>query len=116
MKKQIYPVLVIVFISISSFCFAQSHSQNKGKAKCISAKGYWVIENNIKTPKSNTIYFYNNDNVMVYKEKIEGIKLNTNKRKTLLKLKSALEQSVVAWESGHKETGNNVLVMTAFKK
>ena len=117
MKKQPYSFLLTTFMIVSFFCFVQQgHSQNRAKAKCISSKGYWVIENNIKTPESNTIYFYNNDNVMVYQEKLEGIKINTKKRKTLLKLKSALEQAVVAWEGGHKATENNILVTTAFKK
>ena len=113
MKKHLYPFLIIMFLIVSTSCFAQ---QNRGKAKCISSKGYWVIENNIKMPKSNTIYFYNNDNVMVYKEKVEGLKININKRKTLLKLKSALEQAVVVWEKGNKTNENNMLVITAFKK
>jgi len=116
MKKLFYSFSLIVFMAISSFGLAQSNSQNKGKAKCISVKGYWVIENNIKSPKSNTIYFYNNDNVMVYKETVDGIRINTNKRKTLLKLKSALEQAVVAWENGRTKNDNELLVVTAFKK
>ena len=95
---------------------ATGFAQTKGKSKCISAKGYWVIENNLKAPKSNTIYFYNNDNVMVYHEKVDGIKINTNRRKTLLKLKSALEQAVVVWENGQKENLHNMLVSTAFQK
>jgi hypothetical protein len=112
MKKQLYFPLFVLFLVISSACFAQ----NKGREKCISSKGYWVIENNVKAPRSNTIYFYNNDNVMVYHEKVEGIKLNTDRRKTLLKLKAALEQAVVAWENGQRESSDNMLVITAFKK
>jgi hypothetical protein len=112
MKKQLYSSLLVLSLVISSACFAQS----KSKTRCISSKGYWVIENNAKAPKSNTIYFYNNDNVMVYHEKVEGIKINTEKRKTLLKLKTALEQAVLAWENGSKETDDNVLVLTVFRK
>ena len=112
MKKQLYLLLFIIFLGISSTSFSQS----KARAKCISSKGYWVIENNIKAPKNCTIYFYNNGNVMVYNEEVKGIKLNTERRKTLLKLKSALEQAVVAWENGQKENLNNMLVLTAFKK
>jgi hypothetical protein len=112
MKKQLCSPLLVLFLVISSACFAQ----NKSRAKCISAKGYWVIENNIKAPGSDTIYFYNNDNVMIYHEKIEGIKLNTDRRKTLLKLKAALEQAVVAWEKGEKKGSDSMMVMTVFRK
>jgi len=115
MKKQLYLFLFILSFVISTAGFAQQ-GPNKGKAKCISSKGYWVIENNTKSPENSTIYFYNNDNVMVYQEKVEGIKINTNKRKTLLKLKSALEQAIIAWEDGNRQNISNVLVMTAFRK
>jgi hypothetical protein len=53
---------------------------------------------------------------MVYHEKVDGIKINTERRKTLLKLKSALEQAIVAWENGQNGNLNSMLVMTAFKK
>jgi hypothetical protein len=115
MKKQFCLFLVMAFFAISSACFAQDNDY-KGKAKRISSKGYWVIQSNIKTTKNNTIYFYNNDNVLVYKESIENIKININKRKTLLKLKTALEQALLAWEGEHKASENNLLVITAFKK
>jgi hypothetical protein len=111
MKMQLYSSLLVLFLVTSSICFGQE----KRKTKSISLKGYWVIENNAKAPKSNTIYFYNNDNVMVYHEKVEGMKINTERRKTLLKLKSALEQAVVAWEKGQKQN-SNMLVMTALRK
>ena len=111
MKKLLYSSLFVLFLMTS---YASS-AQNRSKAKCISSKGYWVIENNVKDLKSNTIYFYNNDNVMVYREKVNGIKLHPERRKTLLKLKSALEQAVVG-DNGQKENLNGVLVMTAFKK
>lgn len=112
MKKHLYSSLFILFLMISSASFAQSRS----KAKCISSKGYWVVENNVKAAKSNTVYFYSNDNVLVYHEKVDGIKINTERRKTLLKLKSALEQAIVAWENGQNGNLNGMLVMTAFKK
>lgn len=112
MKKQWYFNLLVLFLVASSVGFAQ----NKNKGKYISSKGYWVIESNLKAPRSNAIYFYNNDNVMVYQEKTEGIKINTDKRKTLLKLKAALEQAIVACENGRKESLNGMLVITAFKK
>jgi hypothetical protein len=53
---------------------------------------------------------------MVYHEKVDGIKLNTERRKILLRLKSVLEQAIVAWESGQKENLNGMLVLMAFKK
>jgi hypothetical protein len=57
------------------------------------------VEGNVKTPLENTIRFYNNDDILVYKESLSGVKLNTNKRKVKMKLKQVLESSIIAWES-----------------
>jgi hypothetical protein len=65
----------------------------------VSEKGYWVIESNVKTPKSAIVYFYNNENELVYKERVEGIKLNVKKDATKMKLKKVLETAVWAWEA-----------------
>lgn len=111
MKNYFYLPLVILFF-LSSFT---SSAQSKSKAKSISSKGYWVVESNIKTPKTNSIYFYNNENTMVYHEKVDGIKLNINRRKTLLKLKSVLDQAVMAWERGERENTSGALIAVAFK-
>ncbi len=34
----------------------------------VSDKGYWQVESNIHSPWNSTIYFFNNDRIMVYKE------------------------------------------------
>ncbi|HET6226127.1 MAG TPA: hypothetical protein VFF27_07590, partial [Bacteroidia bacterium] len=51
------------------------------------------------TPKSAIVYFYNNDNILVYQEKIEGVKLNPKKDATKMKLKKVLETAVWAWNA-----------------
>lgn len=65
----------------------------------VSEKGYWQVVSNIKDPKNFMIYFFNNEGVLVYHEKVEGVKLDLKKKKTLMRLKRALEQSIVAWEN-----------------
>lgn len=67
--------------------------------KWVSEKGYWVIKSNIKTPKESTIYFYNNEHNLVYQEEINDRKLKLRK-KTLMKLKTALEEAVASYEKG----------------
>jgi len=69
--------------------------------KWISEKGYWVVESNIHTPLHSTIHFYNNDHMEVYKEEVNGVKINLEKNKTKMKLKRILEQSIVAWDKDH---------------
>jgi hypothetical protein len=66
--------------------------------KWYSPKGYWVVEGNINTPLTNTIRFFNNENVLLYKETLTGVPLNPEKRRIKMKLKKVLENAVLAWE------------------
>jgi hypothetical protein len=65
----------------------------------VSEKGYWVVVSNVKTPKNAIVYFYNNDDVLIYQEKIEGVRLNLKKDATKMKLKKVLETAVWAWNA-----------------
>lgn len=119
MKKHFLNLMVAIVLTIVSIqAFAQDGEQIEQKLttpKWVSEKGYWVIENNMKTPKNNIVYFYTNDNELVYKEKVEGIKINTNRKKVLMHLKDVLEQSVTAWEHKHIMQENQTLVALALK-
>src|SRR5687768_3074840 len=97
MKQQFKTVLtVILFAFIGSAVFAQEEKPEVPKWH--SEKGYWVVESNIHTPMDHIIRFYNNDNVLLYKEAVSGIKLDPSKRKIKMKLKKILESSVDAWQ------------------
>jgi hypothetical protein len=97
MKKMINTWMIcmaICLFSISSF--AQSEKQET--PRWVSDKGYWVVENNVKDPLNHIIRFYTNDDVMIYKETLNGVRLNTNRTKVKMKLKKVLEASAIAWE------------------
>jgi hypothetical protein len=64
----------------------------------VSDRGYWVVESNAD---SCIVHFYNNDNQLVYQERMKGT-LNTDRKKTKLRLTKELEQAVTAWEKGGK--------------
>ena len=97
MKQQFKTVLaVILFTMIGSAVFAQEEAPQVPKWH--SEKGYWVVESNIHTPKDHIIRFYNNDNVLLYKETVSGIRLDPLKRKTKMQLKKILESSIDAWQ------------------
>ncbi len=68
--------------------------------------GYWVAESNIHSPRQHTIWFYNNDNVLVGRKDISGKRLNTSSKKTRLQLKEALNQSLAAWAQREKQGGS----------
>ena len=65
----------------------------------VSGKGYWVVESNIHSPYRHTVLFYNNDNELMYRETLQAIKLNAEKRRTKMKLKKALETSALTWQA-----------------
>ena len=84
--------------------------------KWVSEKGYWVIESNKNNPSASVLYFYNNDNMLVYKEKVEGIVFNLKKRNTKMQLKKVLDQSVVAYEQRKHGTENEMWVVNVLKR
>ncbi|MES2848083.1 MAG: hypothetical protein V4685_03430 [Bacteroidota bacterium] len=73
-------------------------------------KGFWIIESNIHDKTQCTVYFYNNEKQLVYKEAIKGKVLNAKRRRIKLKLKKVLEQTVAVYEQMHKATENEKLV------
>ncbi len=92
--KTMMTAIVLALISFSSF----AQEEQPAAPKWVSDKGYWVIESNIKDPLNHVVRFYNNDNVLLYKETVSGVKLNPEKRTVKMKLKKVLETTVIAWE------------------
>jgi len=84
--------------------------------KWVSEKGYWIIESNIKTPETSIVYFYTNDNTLVYKEKIEGVVLNVKKQKVKMRLKKLLEQMIYTYEQEKRFRENEMWVANSIKK
>lgn len=72
--------------------------------------GYWVVENNLKTPRDHFLYFYNDDHVLIYKESIEGVNLNLKSARVKRRLKRVLEKSLVAWQKQPQAKENEGLV------
>jgi hypothetical protein len=97
MKKIITSLTIVAIISL--FTITSFAQQSKTAVpKWVSEKGYWVVENNINDPFHHIIRFYNNDDVLIYKETLSGVRLNTDKKKVKMKLKSVLETSAMAWD------------------
>lgn len=96
-------LLASIISLISMLTFGQRvPSQQERRPKFpdwVSDKGYWVVESNLNSPLDHIITFYNNDNELLYKETLTGVKLNPEKRKVKMKLKKALESAVLAWEN-----------------
>lgn len=90
--------MALLLFSFFALTAAAQEEQPATTAKWASDKGYWVVEGNIHEPLQHTIRFYNNDDVLLYKESLSGVKLNLDKRKVKMKLKKVLESAVIAWE------------------
>jgi hypothetical protein len=111
MKKQLSLSLVVLMLSCTfSFCSAQKSNHT------ITSEGYWVVESNTKTPKISVIYFYNIDNVLVYKENVDGIKIKVSRKKVISRLNNVLEQSLIAWKQDHIAGENRMLVSLSLQK
>lgn len=101
MKRRILSLsllLMLVLAMGSINCLAQDEPAERPIPRWVSDKGYWQVVSNIKDPENFVVYFFNNEGVVVYQEKVEGVKLDLKKKKNLMRLKRELEQSVVAWE------------------
>jgi hypothetical protein len=112
-------ILLLNFFSVA--VFAQSAEETiettaNPTPKFLSEKGYWQVESNIDKPKVNTIYFYNNNNVMVYKENLNGVEINLKKRRVKKALKKVLEQSILAYNPKLVSTENKMLVVNLIKR
>ncbi|OQP45631.1 hypothetical protein [Niastella populi] len=106
-------ISAIIGLLMHAAVFAQD---NTGVSpEWVSEKGWWVVESNIHSFKHHIVYFYNNDGVLVYKEKLEGVRLKLNKRSTKMRLKKALETTVQAWEQQHQVKENGSLVVNILK-
>jgi hypothetical protein len=111
MKQQIKKWMVA-----AALLFAiNASSQNSETAPWASSKGYWVIETNTKTPLHHTVRFYTTDDILVYTETLEGIRLNPERRKIKMKLKEALEAAVVAWQENRVPQTDKDYVVKAMR-
>jgi hypothetical protein len=113
MKKQLF-VTMLLSLLIQAAVYAQH--KPRVSPEWVSEKGWWMVESNIHTPKKHIVYFYNNDGVLVYKENIEGLRINPSKKATRMRLKQVLETSVQAWEGKQEFKENQELVITCLRQ
>lgn len=103
---------LFVAIFTLSYFVAPAQEQEHSGPRWVSQKGYWVVEGNVKTPMTNTIRFYDNNDELIYTEKLEGVKLNVGKRKVRMKLKQVLESAILAKASKDERAMGTALVKT----
>ena len=89
-----FPKTLIGFLFLMIAGTSNSQDKQKHAAPWVSDKGYWNTESNIHDPLNHIIRFYTNDGRLFHTEKLSGVKLDIDKRKTKMKLKKALEQTM----------------------
>jgi hypothetical protein len=104
MKNPIFALLLAALVANPIISTAQNDQSEPNlsvqvKAPWVSDKGYWITEGNINSPLSHVIYFYNNHHQLIYQEKLVDVKIDFRKKKTLMKMKKALELSIVSWQT-----------------
>ena len=80
---------------------ATAQDEVRATPSWVSDRGYWVVESR---SDSCIVHFYNNDNQLVYRERMKG-SLDTDRKRTKLRLTKELEQAVTAWEKRGKNGG-----------
>lgn len=104
---------VLIFFA-SSPAIAQK-GNNLPSKKWVPVNGYWVIESNTHTPKTNIFYFYSDNDSLIYTEKIEGRRISIKSKSTLKKLKSLLDNSLLTWDRANKARADGSLVQAILK-
>lgn len=90
-------LVILGMISVGALAQEQRKSPYKFP-RWVSDKGYWVVETNLHSRLNHLVSFYNNDNILLYKKSLTGVKFNADKRKVKMKLKKELESAITAWE------------------
>src|SRR5688572_28374509 len=107
---------LLLSAALSLFALSDfSQENNPGIPKWHSDKGYWVVESNIHAPMDHIVRFYNNDNVLLYKETLTNTRLDTSKRSVKMKLKKVLEAAVIAWEQKKGTVNDQAYLAAIFK-
>ena len=115
MKQHVRIITVaMAFCLFSFYAFAQQNRSGKTPS-WIPDRGYWVVENKIGNPHQHTIRFYDSGGQLIYTESVNGVRLNTSKRKTKMKLRKALDLSLLAWDK-NKKPGENEDYFSALLK
>ena len=109
-SKLLACAIAMFFITVAITSQAQSKLP-----KWLPENGNWMVETNINKPLHCIIYFYTNEGEVIYKETLDGLKLNLEKRKVKMHLKKVLETALVTWNKNKQLAGEQQWVVSRFK-
>jgi len=106
MKK----TFLFLHLTIILFFCASAYAQER----TTTPEPYWVIESNVKTPKHSVVYFYSTDHKVMYKETIDGKKLNIDRPRIRRLLNRSLKVVTLAWQADKQMKADGLLLAKRF--
>ena len=70
--------------------------------KTETPKGYWVVQDNVRSPRQATILYYNNDQQVVHQEDVAGKRVRAWKPRISKRLNATLQVSLDRWAARQK--------------
>ena len=104
--------LLLSLFLLTCFHTMRTEAQSSKTPKWMCEKGFWVIQSNVHTPKIATIYFYNNERELVYKEDVKGRRINIERLKARKHLEAVLYNAVIAFKKDGVVKENQQMVVT----
>lgn len=93
MKKLTLLTVILALVQMSA------HAQDK---KPEAPKGYWVVQDNVRSPRQATILYYNNDHQVVHQEDVAGKRVRAWKPRISKRLNATLQVSLDRWAARQK--------------
>jgi hypothetical protein len=85
----------LVFLFVLLISVSAAHAQVKQND--LPEKGFYVLINNKDSANATTVQFYNDNQQLIYEEKLMGRKLNLDRKKVRRSLNSCLNKALLAW-------------------
>ncbi|MEN0055258.1 MAG: hypothetical protein AAGC65_16405 [Mucilaginibacter sp.] len=82
--------LLFFFILLITASVARAQSESP-------EKGFYVLINNKDSMSVTTVQFYNDEQQLIYEERLQGKKLNLDRKKVRRLLNSCLSKALLAW-------------------
>jgi hypothetical protein len=101
MKKNLVAIVISILLTLTSTAsFSEGGSSRNGRPvpAWTPKKGFWIIESSLNNPREHTIYFYKDNKMMVYKERVHGYTIDVTKRKIKMRLKKLLGKKLKIYE------------------
>jgi hypothetical protein len=105
MKSKIFrafglAMTVLLFTTLSTS--AQEASAEPAPAVSMPDGGFWQVITDNAWPQTTTVQFYDLERHLVYEEKLVGVDLDLQSKRTCRKLNKILQAALVAWRENRQ--------------